>query len=238
MSSFEEIGFFSAETERNVAAIRSQNASLYTELDAEIRKAFEILGSGYSPQSLADAAGLLHFVRCIEACQATAILAERGVSSASFSVLRTAFECLFMACALWRKPEMLERHEKTHDTERILQAKEMLRIADKHLITGPSRALLEEVATEQSPGDKLSVFDSAAAADLLDLYQIIWRGSALAGAHATVRSMDNYCFEQPDGSFLLDLKPNYERVDFFLGLVMTCLRTAFARYQELLDRED
>lgn len=224
---------FSTEREQRASPLREQHAQLYEELDAFFAEALGTLSSGYTPDYLAYAAGLIYWVRCIEACQATVLIAENGLSTAAFSTLRTAYECLFVACALWRRPELLEKLEQTHDTERIQQAAEMLKHVDELNLSDTARATLEEVAAEKSTKKKLSAFDTAKAADLLPQYQVVWRGSALAGAHATVRSMDTYCFEQPDGSFIIDLRPSYDRIPFFIGLVTTCLKTGLQRLEEL-----
>lgn len=178
--------------------------------------------------------GLGFWLRSIESCQGAVLLIERGLPTAPFPVLRTAYECLFVACALWREPGLTAKLQAGHDTERVKQAKAMIAAGAASLVLPERLPDLQAVAAETAPGSTgLSVWEAAGAAKLAYEYETIYRGFGIAGAHASLRSLDDYFDEQADGSFNLGFEPSSQRTEWLLGLVATCLTCGINRLREL-----
>lgn len=178
--------------------------------------------------------GVAFWLRCIEACQGAVLLAERGLPTAPNAVLRTAFECLFTACGVWRKPEHITKLEQQHHFERIHQAKQMMKFKNSLGVSAERIAVLEQVATTPAVDKNWSAFEAAVAADLEQLYQVVYRGLGLGGAHATPRSLDNLWDDADDGSVGLSLDPSDRQLTFVLNLVKTCLTSGTERHREAL----
>lgn len=188
--------------------------------------------SGVTSQNYFVAAAF--WLRCIESCQATVLMSERGLPTASYATLRTAFECLFAACALWREPAVADKMEAWHHKERIKQAKGML-AADAETRLSPAKvAELKAISSEASPPCDWSHQAAANIAELRFEYETAYRGLGLAGAHATPRSLDDYYIVQPDGSLALRFEPTTNRLEWVLGLVNTCLKCGIQRHREAL----
>lgn len=161
------------------------------------------------------------------------MLIERGLPSAPFSVLRTAYECLFVACALWREPSLTAKLQAGHDAERVKQAKAMIAAGAATRVLPARLPDLQAVAAEIAPASTgLSAWEAAGAAKLTCEYETIYRGFGIAGAHASLRSLDDYFDEQPDGSLNLAFEPSAERAEWLLGLVATCLTCGINRHRE------
>jgi len=161
------------------------------------------------------------------------LLIERGLPSAPFSTLRAAFECLFFACALWRELELMDRVQAAHDAERVRQTKAMIASgAASHVAPGRFVELKAIAAETIAKSPSLTAWEAAGAADLVLEYQTIYRGFGIAGAHASLRSLDDYIEEQTAGSFDLGFEPASERTAWLLGLVHTCLSCGTARHRE------
>jgi hypothetical protein len=150
-----------------------------------------------------------------------------------FAALRTAYECLFYACALWRKPTLAAKFEALHHQERIKQARAMLNAGAEARVSPDRLSVLRDVAAEKPPFEVgISAWEAAGAADLIFEYENVYRGCGLAGAHASVRSLDDFYQEQDDGSMNLRLEPDVKRIPWLLGLVDTCLQCGIERRRE------
>ena len=100
--------------------------------------------------------GVGYWLRCLESCQGAVLLIERGLPSAPFPILRTAFECLFFASALWRKPALSAKLEAGHHAERIKQAQALLAAGAASRVPAAGLADLQAVAAEPVPAGKVS----------------------------------------------------------------------------------
>lgn len=178
--------------------------------------------------------GAAFWLRCIESCQATVLLAERGLPTTPYSTLRTAFECLFAACALWRDPAVADKMEAWHHRERIKQATGMLAAGAEGRVSPEGLAELKAIASEVSPRSDWSHQAAAVCAGLRFEYETAYRGLGLAGAHATPRSLDDFHLVHPDDSLTLRLEPDTKRLEWVLGLVNTCLQCGIQRHREAL----
>lgn len=232
MNSFDELGFLSEEIDAARLVIRNQFPAEFAKVEAAVRLAVAELATVQGSASPGYLVAMGYWLRCVESCQGAVLLIERGLPGAPFPVLRTAFECLFFACAVWRKPELVDKLQAGHHTERVKQAKEMLAAGAASRVTSERLADLQSIAAESAGGTGVSAWEAAGAADLVFEYQTAYRGFGIAGAHASARSLDDYVEQLEDGSFNLGFEPRCERTAWLLGLVVTCLSCGTARHRE------
>lgn len=233
MNSFATLGFLSADVEGERDAIREKHQLEFARVeDAAVRALAEVAAvSGDASREYL--AAVAYWLRCIECCQAAVLLVERGLPTAPFAIMRGAFECLFFACALWRKPALAAQLQVQHDIERVRQAKEMIKAGAASRVA-PDRFIdLEMIAGQPVPGGAgLSAWQAANDAGLTYEYENAYRGFSIAGAHASLRSLDSYFVEQSDGSITLAFEPSSERAAWLLGLVVSCLKCGIDRHRQ------
>lgn len=228
---FETVGFFSSEVDDFRSAERARLAAEFVDLERTTATAIAELQSVSGMATPAYLVGAAFWLRCIESCQGTVLLAERGLATASLATLRTAFECLFAACALWRKPEVADKMEAWHHEERVKQARQMLAEGADTRVPPIRLPELKSIAAEQPAASGWSHWEAACAADLKFEYAMAYRGLGIAGAHASPRSLDDFHETQADGSFDLRLRPRAERLEWLLGVVTTCLNCGISRHR-------
>ncbi len=91
----------------------------------------------------------------------------------------------------------------------------------------------QAIAAETVPSNTgLTAWEAASAADLSFDYQTVYRGFGIAGAHASLRSLDDFFNERPDGSFNLGFEPSSQRTAWLLGLVASGLTCGIERHRE------
>ena len=228
--SFEMYGYLSAESEQfrtdqhartavEFAMVRSTAATAMIQLRSMSTKESE-------PETLV---ALCLWLRCMESCQGVVLLVERGMVPSAMALLRTAYECLFYAAALLRKPALADKMEKSHHAARVKQAKQMLNAGALDRVDPQRIADLEDVATHSFENDSFTAWDAASVADLRFEYETAYRGLGLAGAHATLRSLDPYFEARTDGSASLIFSPDLTRVAWVLGLVNSCMECGLQR---------
>lgn len=230
---FIEVGYLSKELDAFRDGAREVHRGTLDRLEEILRLALSELRSVEGAMGAPYQVGLGFWLRSIEACNAAALLTERGMAAMPFAAVRTAFECLFFACAIWRKPALLKKLETYHHSERIKQAKAMVRAGDESRFPPGRFAILREVAEEDAPKDAgISAWEAASAADLVFEYETVYRGCGIAGAHASVRSLDDFYSEQPDGSLALRLQPDIKNFEWLMSMVITCLEGGIQRRRE------
>jgi hypothetical protein len=233
MKNFATLGFLSSDIEHERSTLRQQHRAEFARVEELSEQA---IGELQQVRGAADREYLLgvgYWLRCLECCQAAVLLVERGLPGAPFPTLRTAFECLFFACGLWRKPALALKLEAGHHAERIKQARTMIAAGAASRVTAAELADLQAITAETPPQTTgLTAYEAAGAADLSLDYETAYRGLGIAGAHASLRSLDDYFDEQPDGSFNLGFKPSSKRAAWLLGLVCTCLQAGIAPHRE------
>ena len=233
MNSFDVLGFLSPDVEEERRALRGQHEMEFAKVEALAEQAIADLNavSGVATQEYL--LGLGFWLRSLECYQGAVLLIERGLPSAPFPILRTAFECLLFACALWRKPALAEKLKAGHDAERVKQAKEMIAAGAATRVSRAGMADLQAIAAETVPSNTgLTAWEAASAADLSFDYQTAYRGFGIAGAHASLRSLDDFFNERPDGSFNLGFEPSSQRTAWLLGLVASGLTCGIERHRE------
>lgn len=231
---FEELAFLSDEMDAFRKSMRMKFKDEFVVIENRSRAAITELRSVSGTFSLNYLVGAAFWLRCIEGCQGAVLLAERGLPTAPFAVLRTALECLFASCAVWRDVGVIAKMEQQHHFERIQQARLMmsfqstLEVADEHM------ALLKKVADTPPVNKAWTAFDAASAAGFEQLYQVQYRGLAIGGAHASPRSLDDYWEEQQNGTVGLGLEPSDRQLTLTLNVVQTCLINGSERHREAL----
>jgi hypothetical protein len=126
--------------------------------------------------------------------------------------------------------------EDGHHIERIKQAKQMLTAGAATRVHASRLGELESIAAETAPATSgPSVWEAAGAADLLFEYETAYRGLGIAGAHASLRSLDSFVPDAPDGSVSLsfNLETSARRVSWLLGLIATCLSCGIERLRDV-----
>lgn len=231
--SFGVYGYLSEESERFRIEQRQKTPDEFAKTKQTVAAAlaqFKSIGPGHAQVGVL--AGLGFWLRCLETCQGVVLLIERGMATSAQALLRTAYECLFYACALWRAPELAEQMEAAHHFERTKQARAMLG-AGRDRIDPQRLTELEAIAAETYPKASFSAWDAASKADLRFEYEAAYRGLGIGGAHATLRSLDSYHTVKPDGSFDLMAEPDTERLAWILSLVNTCMTCGMHRLCEI-----
>ena len=233
MKTFAALGFLSTAVEQERRALRQRHSTEFAQVEALTEQAMADLRAVSGASSQEHLLGVGYWLRCLEGCQGAVLLIERGLPSAPFPVLRTAFECLFFACSLWQKPGLVAKLEASHHSERIKQARTMIAAGAASGMSPDRLAELHAIAVETHPSSTgLTAFEAAAAADLVLFYETAYRGLGIAGAHASLRSLDDYIIPRADGSFELRLEPSSKRTAWLLGLVATCLRIGIERQRK------
>jgi len=230
---FEEVAYLSPEMEPFREAAREVHCAEFARLESSFQTALGDLRSMNNATGEAYLVGLGYWIRCIEAGQAVVLLAERGMAAVPFAALRTAYECLFYASALWRQPALTVKFELLHHQERIKQARAMLKAGANVRLPADRLAALKAIAAETAPSEAgITVWEAAGAADLSYEYEAVYRGCGLAGAHGSIRSLDSFYTNQQDGCISLRLEPDTTSVSFLLGLVTACLQCGILRRRE------
>lgn len=213
--------------------LREAHATAFAKVQSLAAEAIAELKSINGEAQHAYVIGAAFWMRCIECCQGAVLLIERGFPTAPFPLMRTAFECVFVACALWRNPSLVARLQEGHDSERVKQAKAMVAAGAAGRVAPGKLLELESVATEMpSAGPGLTAWEAAGAAGLTFEYQTAYRGFGLAGAHASLRSLDGFVEERADGSIDFHFGPDDRHTAWLLSLLATCLTCGIQRHRQ------
>jgi hypothetical protein len=230
--SFASLGFFAPELERIRHTERLRLSAEFAKVEQSVVMALDEIRQPLVDVSGSYFIGSAFWLRCIESCQATVMLAERGLPTTPYATLRTAFECLFAASALWRDPSVADRMEAWHHKERIKQAKGMIAAGAQTRVPSDRLAELKDIASETTPDSDWSHQAAADVAGLRFEYETAYRGLGLAGAHATPRSLDDYYVDHFGAAPILQFQPDTKRLEWLLSLVDTCLACGIERRRE------
>lgn len=226
---FQNFGFLSAEADKWRVSQQnnfSKQARQYQELQSKVMKTldvFRVIALDSEDEHWWAAIGL--WIRAIEACQGAIRLADLGMAPSSITVLRTAYECLFYAAALWRKPERLNDWKEWTEKERHTQVKEVLKEGRKEFSEQQIQNL-EQLLSLTVDGKKWSVYDASNDAGLKLVYQSAYRGLGLTGAHATAVSVGCYFEKDENGKTKAAIRPDFSQFDFIFIGVTQCLEIA------------
>lgn len=163
--------------------------------------------------------GLAMWLRAIESCEATHLLATREMYGAAWATLRLAYESLFYACALVANPSNAQRLAESHlaELEKLLPTLEnegVLRESESKKAGATPSAKKKSTSAHR----KWSAYDAAEDAGLLPTYSQWFRISSQIGAHANGATLDQHIAKdgmalirrggRPDKSILLDAAIN------------------------------
>lgn len=235
----ESRGFLSSELNSIRDHYREKHAELFAiceaKSDAATLRLFgacipEIFGPG--KLHLALALGLWN--RCLSACQAALLLAERGMIPEAQTLVRSAFEFLFFAAAAAKDPAVLESMMHGDTYAKHEQARCMLK---EGIRTGQLTQLqidtLKKVIDEGVGKKQISVFDAAERAGMSYYYATVYKGMSLVGAHATAAATDAV-FEEVEEGFSPVFGPSDENLPSCIGLIETCLAEGARHFDPLL----
>lgn len=226
---FRNFGFLSAEADKSRVSQRndfSEQTHQYQQLQRKVMDTLDVLSVtalGQEDEYWWAAIGL--WIRAIEACQGTIRLADLGMAPSAISVLRTAYECVFYAAALWRKPERLNDWKEWTEKERHTQVKEVLKEGRKQFSAQQIKDL-EYLLSSAVDGKKWSAYDAANDAGLKMVYQSAYRGLGLTGAHATAVSVGCYFEKDENGKVKATIRPDFSQFGFIFIAVRQCLEIA------------
>lgn len=221
------------------------NLGLGTEHAANFEKARELVQEGVNlltqrvPEFLSErgwvaAQGLS--LKVLESCEATLILADKGMSGAAWAPLRTAWESFIFAAALWRNPARYADFNDAHHKERLTQVVALKRMAPPSLAKCAVDKL-DQLAEDTSVHKKWPCFNAAEEAGLKQEYELFYRGCGLAGAHATERSLDRHLTQLPGApakEYVWTYGPDFFMTEFMLAATIQCLAMTMDRFQERL----
>lgn len=231
-SRFKDFGFLSD-------AVYANRASLKTEYATSTKTVFELVRTclneleqvkNVSLEAGGLQNGLLLWIRSIEAAQGAIHLADLGMPSSANSSLRTAFECMFYACALWRKPALYTRHVQGYVAELQKMARKVLDVCDESDLDPEIVTKMKALVAEPESRGELSAYEAAEAADLLHIYQPVYRGLSSSGAHATWGSTGTFRNQvSPQGN--LKVGPDYSKTELIWMGAYRCLSIGSERFK-------
>ncbi|MCE6977282.1 hypothetical protein EI534_07685 [Pseudomonas frederiksbergensis] len=168
-------------------------------------------------------AALVFLQRVVRSCQAAIILCERGLVVDAQTLTRAAAEALFHGVALINEPAVFARIAREGDIEEKKQAAAMIKSLTGRGLTEQNVIDLTEVIRRgegKAPG--FSTYDAARVADLMPLYDTLYRGLSGVASHATFRSMDSSFLITEEKSALIT-GPTDQHLEFTLNLLKSCL---------------
>lgn len=232
MSSLSSIGYLSGEAESLRESICDAFSIELEQIREGLRIAFSELPSEEESFTSGEyLVGLGMWQRALEGCQATVLLMEYGFLSSQFSTLRTAYECLFVACGLWRDKVTLKQLENGHNFERLQQARLLHEELLKQEHTPEILNALSAIKNESVTATRFVVRNAAHSAGLGIHYENSYRGLSLVGAHATVRSLDSH--DSSNTEFKKDL---HNKRMVVLRETAKCLDIGMNRHREALEK--
>ena len=155
-------------------------------------------------------AGNALWMRALKNCEATLFLTEQGMDSTAWANLRMAYECLFFSCALWKDPNNFSRLAANHRIELSKQAKGLLKPGVYPKLTEERTASLEKNAAAAKGLTEWKVWQAADEVDMEYFYQMVYRGSGMMGAHATVFSTNAHVVAAGEGAHSLYYGPRFD----------------------------
>gem|GEM_PF-2521026 len=184
---------------------------------------------GHAPHMLA---ALVFLQRTVRSCQAAVILCERGLVVDAQTVTRSAAEALFHGVALINDPSVFSRIARQCNIDEKKQAEAMINtLSDKGLTDQNIADLTEVIRRGEGKAPGFSTHDAARVAELMPIYDTLYRGLSVVASHATLRSMDS-SFQIADEQVALITGPTDQNLEFTLGLVGSCLDIATKTFQK------
>lgn len=231
--------FLSAEAEEFRAGARVRFGRACEQFSKHSTIASEPLAALYFEGRLpAESVAIAFWSKCVRACQAAFLLAERGMVADAQATLRGAIETLFRAVALVQKPDLLDRLREHDDKEKKKQVDQMLKHDDiRTALSEGDRALLKPLS-ELEGKSSFSVWDAADAAKMTHLYEMVYRTLSQNAAHSTLTSLNHELLSREEGGPKLRFGPTEDGLEWTIDLISECLSAGLHVMQTLSTRQN
>ncbi|CAE6705985.1 hypothetical protein G2912_01070 [Paraburkholderia aspalathi] len=128
--------------------------------------------------------------KCVQACQATLLLGERGLELEAAAVLREAYEYLFVGAAILQAPSIVQRLIRESEREHGKQAAKLHKPDDgEPIVDEQYLERLRTLAEGEVKGSGLSVYAAAEAVNMTGIYDGVYRTLSRMGTHATATTL-------------------------------------------------
>lgn len=232
MSDIQQRGFLSSELDEQKRLARSQFAAQFQACELWSERAVGMLNQlslDGKAAAFLFAAGF--WIRCVRSCQGGILLAEMGMVPDALTLARSAVESLFHAVALVRKPVLVQRLIEQDQLEQGKQANGMLAIPTitAHLTPEVRQEIQTMIDSRPEKLRSFGAYEAANAADLVELYETMYRGFSRSGAHSTLYALNHEFAEEADGSITPNFGPCYDDVPWVLEMLGECLKIGLSR---------
>lgn len=232
-----EKGFLSPAVELFRERVREtyQKSFMEVEILSETAQCL-MMGAGADLNKPHMVASLVYLQRTVRSCQAAIILCERGLVVDAQTVTRSAVEALFHGVALINDPGVFVRIAREGDIAEKKQAEAMIKTFSGGLADQQVADLGEVISRADGKAAGFTVFDAARIADLMPIYDTLYRGLSTVASHATFRSMDSSFLMKEDQPALITGPTEYH-LDFTLGLLKVVLDVSSSKLRDNFEFE-
>ncbi len=144
--------------------------------------------------------------------------------------MRTGYECLFHACALWRDPSLIARIQAQGAYDLYQVAKRVRETYDLAELEPQVRTLLDQ-HTEKPPGVGMSAKDAAKLAGMEKMYAGPWALLTTLGTHATARSLHDYAPQEINGKLYSNVGPRFNDAEHIFNAAVLCIEQGQERFR-------
>ena len=229
---FDEKGFLSDYVYEHKEEVRKKYAGGFADCECISTQAQKLLlNVDVSDNDTPMLCSLLFFERTIRTAQAAVRLCEIGMVQEAQILVRTAYETAFHASALIADPAIFKKLDAHNNSEDVKQARAMLADVPSDQLSEINKQYLKEIVDTRT-GESFSVYSSAKAAGMLNLYSVVYRGLSSLAGHATFRSLDR-SFIEDDSGYALYMGPTENQLIFTLSLIAQCLTISIKGLDEI-----
>jgi hypothetical protein len=224
------LGFLSREIETYQAQYLAQFATAFERAATASKLATtRLFALDVAQLQGAQSHALLFWMKCVGHCQAAYLLLEKGMAVQAQTLIRSAAEDLFYACALLHDETVVTKLAEQELVERRKQATGMLR--DSPNLLPKQRQQLEELLTSlPTKAQGVSAHRAAEIAGLLELYQTVYRGMSLLAAHGTLTSVSALVETGQEDRLQMVFGPSRRGIEWTLSLVTALLECGNERF--------
>lgn len=223
---FAHYSFLSKETEALHARDHVEFSAYFQEVRELVRVALAEIFAVPKRARKGAVAGLVLWIRSVEAAQAATILIDRGMPGPAMASARLAWECLFYAGSLWEDPGREDKLDQVHENHRLTQAAAIVEKSGNKLLSEQVEELqVLLMGPHENKRGGWKVEDAAREAGFQTQFDIHFRGLSGAGSHATSRSLDRH-MDRSTGELFINAQPDFREVRLVLMTVAHCLTTA------------
>lgn len=186
----------------------------------------------------------LLFMRGLSGFQGAILLAERGMTPESRTLIRGCFETVFCLGAVRKDSAFAEAFIRDDASRRQKLARMLLKLPDdssgldSHHID-KLKGFLDDLAQSGLQSEPLQIARAAELAGLTDIYDTYYRGLSNDAAHPSVTALNRHVSADKSG-FIMGLRWGPDVTDVEDTLMAACTGAVYVIYlaKEMLDRED